>query len=86
MFRAYGALASFCAFDFKGFRNDRGASVINTPFFTVREEGSATLGSCGTAIVTSSGWLSARFFPLRLEVKDENVRLSVPSVCGYQLC
>lgn len=59
---------------------------MNTPFFTLREEGPATLGFCGTALVTSSGWSSARFFPLSLEVKDENVRFSVSSVCRNQLC
>ena len=59
---------------------------MNTPFFAVREERQATLGSCGTALVTSSGWSSGRFFPLSLKVKDENVRFSVGWVCRYQLC
>ena len=63
-----------------------GIYIVSTPFFTVREEGPATLKSCGTALVTSSEWLSDRFFPLSLKMKDKNVRFSVPSVCRYQLC
>lgn len=91
MFRAYRALAGFRALDYgegedQKFRNDRRGNVVSTPFFTVREEGPATLKSCGTALVTSSEWLSDRFFPLSLKVKDKNVRFSVPSVCRYQLC
>lgn len=92
MFRAYGALASFCAFDCTErpslqLLNDRGGKVImNTPFFAVREDEPATLGSCGRSLMSSSGGSSARFFPLPLKLKDENVRFNVPSVCRYQPC
>ena len=53
---------------------------MNTPFFTVTEDGPAALGSCGVSLVTSSSLLDARFFPLSLELKRK-VRFNVPSVC-----
>ena len=56
---------------------------MNAPFFVAGEDGPATLGPREASLMISSGWLSARFFPLPLELKDVNVRFDVPSMCRW---
>ena len=58
---------------------------MSAPFFVAGEDGPATLRSREASLMISSGWPSARFFPLPLELKDVNVRFDVPSMFRWSM-